>query len=464
MRRPEGTAAFYVLLATQSVSLIGSQTNGLAVGIAVFRLTGHATPLALVSVFWAIPRVLLGGLGGALADRIDRRTLMLAANIGYAVGSALLWLAFRSGAFHVWELYGLTLVNSTFGAVETPALQASVAMLVPDRHRDRANAIQQLSYPGAVIVAAAFAGLLYATVGVAGAIEVDLGTFAVGIGALLVLRIPMPPADPNTSRPGLWRQSFDGFRYLARRPGLLALCIYIALVSATAGGFFWAVMTPYLLDRVHSTATFGAVFAIGFSGAIGGALTMAAWGGTRPRIHTVMVSTLLAGAAMTLIGVARTPLTLGAALFVLTFVIPFVNAALSSIFQGEVAPDLQGRVFAAMAADRPAQSSGQRQRRTARRPRVRARREPTRMGGGRVGRGRHAGCRDRPDVRPRRPLARGADARRLRHPGSAPRGGRYGAGSLGAAAAGFSAAPDPSSFCDAIWRRGGFPGLWRGSI
>jgi hypothetical protein len=233
-------------------------------------------------------------------------------------------------------------------------------MLVPDRHRDRANALQQLSYPGSVIVAAALAGMLYAAMGVAGAIGVDLVTFVVAIGVLAVVRVPMPPqadaadgagaagAGPRAAWTRIWRQSLGGFRILAATPALLALCIYIALVSATAGGFFWSVFTPYLLDRVQATTTYGVVYGIGFSGAILGALAMAAWGGKWPRVHTVMLSTLGAGAGVALVGVARGPVSLAAALFWLTFVIPFANAAISSIFQGRVAPERQGRVFAAM--------------------------------------------------------------------------------------------------------------------
>ncbi len=348
--KPKGLSTFYVLIATQTLSMIGSRTSSLAVGIAVFRLTGHATPLALISVFWAVPWIIFGGFGGVLADRVDRRALMLAANLGYSLTSGLLLFAFLSGGFQLWQLYALTVVNGAFGVLEGPALQASVAMLVPDRHRDRANAIQQLAYPTAVMLAAAFAGVLYAAVGVAGAILVDLATFIVAIAVLAVVRIPMPAAsaEGRAASGGVWRRSVDGFRYLLGRPPLLALCLYIGLVSAVAGGLFWALMTPYVLDRVHATQVFGLVISAGFSGAILGALAMAAWGGMRPRIRTVIISTLLAGAGMALAGVSRAPIPLAGALFLLTFVIPAANTAISSIFQAKVAPDLQGRVFAAM--------------------------------------------------------------------------------------------------------------------
>ena len=70
------------------MSLIGSQISEYAVSIAVFRATGHATPLALVAFFSAAPGVLLGGFGGALADRFDRRGMMLIANVGFILAAA----------------------------------------------------------------------------------------------------------------------------------------------------------------------------------------------------------------------------------------------------------------------------------------------------------------------------------------------------------------------------------------
>ncbi|MGH6970900.1 MAG: MFS transporter, partial [Caulobacteraceae bacterium] len=290
-----GPRTYYVLLAGQAVSFLGSQISGLAVGIAIFRQTGHATPLALVSVFWTAPQVVLAGFGGLLADRFDRRRLMLAANLGYALSSALLLLSFASGGFQLWHLYALMLANGVFAALEGPAFQSSITMLVPDSQRDRANALAQFAFPTAIALAAAAAGILYAAIGVTGAIEVDLLTFAGVIAVLALIRIPMPATtEAGAHSGGLLRQSLFGFGYLRARPGLLWLCLYIAVVQAVASGAL-VLMTPYVLDRVHSTETFGIVVGVGNSGAIAGALVMGAWGGTRPRMHTLMPSAVVIG-------------------------------------------------------------------------------------------------------------------------------------------------------------------------
>ena len=231
-------AIYYALLVTETVSLIGSQISEYAVSIAVFRATGHATPLALVAFFSAAPGVLLGGFAGALADRFDRRGMMLIANVGFILCSGLLLLSFASGAFQLWHLYALTLGAALFAALERPAFQASIAMLVPDSHRDRANAIGQMTGSAAGVIAPAVAGMLYALVGVVGSISIDIATFVAAIAVLAIVRIPRPAetAEGLAMRAAVWRQAFDGFRYLAARPALLGFCGYISVVNFLANG------------------------------------------------------------------------------------------------------------------------------------------------------------------------------------------------------------------------------------
>jgi MFS family permease len=341
-------AIYYALVVTQTVSLIGSQISQYAVSIAVFHATGHATPLALVVFFSTAPGVLLGGLGGALADRFDRRAMMLIANLGFTLVSGFLLLSFASGAFQLWHLYALTVGAALFAALERPASQASVAMLVPDNHRDRANAIGQMAGPAAGVVAPALAGVLYALVGVAGAITIDIATFVVAIAVLAIVRIPRPTqtADGVAMRASVWRQALDGFRYLAARPVLLGFCAYVSAVNFVANTAM-VLLTPYVLARTGKAQLFGAVLAAMNVGGIAGALVVSAGGRIGSRMQTVMLGIIVAGLFIGAAGVAQRAPALGASLFLMLFALAFANAPFWSIMQAKIAPDLQGRVFAA---------------------------------------------------------------------------------------------------------------------
>ena len=346
---PTRLAIYYLLIVTQAVSQVGSQVSAYAVGIAVFRATGHATPLALVAFFSVAPAVLLGGIGGAVVDRFDRRGLMLAANVGYVVLGGLLLASFASGAFQLWHLYAVTFAAAVFAALERPAFQASVAMLVPDRHRDRANAIAQMAIPTAGVIAPAIAGLLYALAGVAGAIIIDISTFVAAIGVLAVVRIPRPAqtAEGAAMRAHLWRQVFDGFRYLAARPALLGFNAYEAVVNFIANTVM-VLLTPYVLARTDSAQLFGAVLAVMNLGGIAGSLVIGTVGRVGSRMHTVMLGTVAAGACIGLAGVSQSAPLIAASLFVMMFALAFSNTTFDSMMQAKIPPDLQGRVFAAL--------------------------------------------------------------------------------------------------------------------
>ncbi len=322
-----GLRTYYLLVATQTVSQVGSRISFFAVGIAVFTQTSHATPLAIISFCQTLPWIIGAGISGALADRYDRRRILILANAGFVVASGLLLASFASGAFRLWHLYALALINASILTVSGPAFRASVAMLVPDSHRDRANAISQMMNPAANAIAPALAGLLYAVIGVTGAILIDIATFAFAILVLLSVRIPMPAktADGAAMARAVWRQAFDGALYLWRRPPLLGLCLVVSMVSFLIGGL-GVLILPYPLARTHSTVAFGIVLACADIGMAAGAAAMAAWGGTRPRIHTVMLALFVAGLLLAVAGAARNTAELAASFFAFMFMLPFVNA------------------------------------------------------------------------------------------------------------------------------------------
>ena len=119
-RTRKNLRTFYSIVATQTLSILGSRMSSLAVGFEVFRRTGEATPLLLVSLFSMLPNIFAANIGGVLADRWDRRKLMLVADAGQAVCSLILLLTFAGGSFQLWHLYVLTLLSRLMSAVQGP--------------------------------------------------------------------------------------------------------------------------------------------------------------------------------------------------------------------------------------------------------------------------------------------------------------------------------------------------------
>jgi MFS transporter, DHA3 family, macrolide efflux protein len=338
---------FYTLILTQTFSLIGSRISGLAIGIWVFHETGNATPLALVSFFAVIPMVLASGLSGLMADRWDRRYIMALADVGQAIGTLLLFASFLTDSFQLWHLYSVTFINSIFGAFQKPAFQASVTMLISDEHRDRANAIQQLTGPAAGIIAPIIAGFTFAFIGVEGSIILDLVTFLVAMVVLLSVSIPRPEqTDKGRALQGsLWQESLGGLHYLWSRRTLFIIMLFTAVVNFLIVGVM-VLLTPYILTRTGSEVALGIILSLFNLGAITGGVIIGVWGGTRPRVHTMMPGLIIAGIFLMLMGMAQSTLLLAVTAFLFMLPMPMINAPFMSMMQAKVPPDIQGRVFA----------------------------------------------------------------------------------------------------------------------
>ena len=172
--------------------------------------------------------------------------------------TALLLLSFLSGAFQLWHLYVVMLVQGVFSTLQTPASQAAIAMLVPENQRDRANGIREIGFPLAGVVAPALAGLLYTVIDVTGVMLIDLATFLVAIVVIFSLHIPRPTqsAEDQETAGVWWRETLAGWRFLWQRRALLGLAVYTSFVWFLINGPL-ELATPYLITITGSEALLG---------------------------------------------------------------------------------------------------------------------------------------------------------------------------------------------------------------
>lgn len=340
-------AVFLALIFTQTISLLGSHMTTVGIGFWVFSRTGSATSLLLTAFFTELPGMIFSSLAGVLVDRWPRKAVMILADAGQAVGSVLLYFSLISGNFQIWQLYVVSFFQGTFATFQSPAENATVTLLIPDNWRERANGLKETIFPLAGIGAPVFAGLLYTWIGVEGIILVDLATFGIAITILLLLRLPSSPvsAEGSLGRGSLFQEWLSGLRYLRRRPALGYFLLFNFMTFFLLNGPL-TLNIPYLLSRVGDANTVGSILGILSLGAFCGALLMVVWGGTRPRIHTIMIGLLVSGVMFICYGVSRQQIALSVVTFLLFLPLPFSGALFTAIVQRKVPPDLQGRVFA----------------------------------------------------------------------------------------------------------------------
>lgn len=340
-------STFYTMLVTQILSLIGSRTTGVAVGIWVFAETGDAAPILIAAFFAELPQMAGGIITGWMADKFSRKHIIIIGDVGQAIGTILLLLSISTGNFQLWHLYIVMLMQGIFTIIQEPATEATVTLLVPENHRDRANGLREIGFNLAGIVAPALAGLIFRVGGLAGVIAIDLLTFIVAVAVVSQLTIP----NPEQSQEGLeasenWRTEFmGGLTFLRRRPVLLLTVIYLAFVFFLINGPL-ALAIPYISTQTDNETLLGILLSMASLGAFAGAMTVTVIGNMNNRMRWILWSYVLHGAMLIAYGMSRNVWLLGFTLFAVMYPLPLAGALFKTILQTKTPPDMQGRVFA----------------------------------------------------------------------------------------------------------------------
>ncbi len=341
-----GMRVFTIVWFGQLVSLVGSSLTGFGLGVWVYEGTGSVTQFAFITVFAALPGVLISPLAGALVDRWDHRRTMILSDTGAGLSTLAMVLLFAAGRLEVWHIYVATAISSILGAFQWPAYIAATTLLVPKQHLGRASGMLQMARGVAQIVAPVLAGSLLGVIGLEGIVLLDLATFLVALGTLLVIRLPRAATAVEQRGQGssLMGEVVEGWRYIAMRPGFVGLLLFFA-ASNFLVGIVQVLVTPLVLT-VASAALLGVILTSGGIGMFVGSVAMSVWGGPQRRMNGVVGGMLLSGLSILLSGIVTSHLLICVVVFFILLGIPVINGCTQVIFQDKVAIHMQGRVFA----------------------------------------------------------------------------------------------------------------------
>jgi MFS family permease len=299
--RPLGNTPFRRLWIGQGVSLIGFQLTAVAVPVQVYDLTRSSFWVGVLGVVGLVPLIVFGLWGGAVADHMDRRLLLVVSScIGWASTLALLAQALL-GIEQLWLIMVCVGVQSIGFAVSAPTRGAIIPRLLPPELVPAANTLNFTLSQAGTLLGPMLAGLILTRWSFAVAYGVDAVLFTTGLYA--ALRLPaLPPLGDTTGRPGL-RSVIEGLGYLAGRPVLLMSFVVdiIAMGIAMPRALFPEVAVTRFGDE---SAVGWLVAAIGVGGLAGGLVS--GWMGRVRRQGIALVAAIVAwGLAVAAAGLAR---------------------------------------------------------------------------------------------------------------------------------------------------------------
>ncbi len=338
----------YRLFATgQLISLIFGWVQITAQDWLVLQVTHNSgTALGVVTAFQFTPILLLSLYAGKLADRFDKRTLLLIVNTAWLVLATAMGVLVVSGHIKLWYIFGFALLWGTVSAMETPARQSFVSELVPAELLPNALALSAATFNSARIIGPALGGIAIATLGTGPAFILNAVSYAGPLVVLSLMRVADLHRDATrVRRAAADTRVIDGLRYVRSRPDLMLPMALMLVVGMFA--FNFQLTLPLLARTVFHTgaASFGLLTTALAVGALGGALA-----GTgrraRPSVWVVLGAALAFGITTTLVGFGPSYLVTALLLVPAGFFMIFYAQASNQRVQLGADPDMRGRVMA----------------------------------------------------------------------------------------------------------------------
>jgi MFS family permease len=246
-----------------AISLLGSMLTTVAIPYQVYRLTGSTLAVGLLGLAALVPLLTISFLGGAIADAVDRRRLLIVSDLGLAAISGLLVANAALAHPRLAALYAAEALGTAFYAIQRPAMDALVPRLVGEDQIASAAAVQGIYGSFGHVGGPALGGILIASAGLTATYAVDVVTFTASLVAAMLLP-KMPPLEA-VARPGL-KAIVEGFRFVRQKPELKGIFAVdtVAMVFGMPSALF-----PAFGEQFGGGArTVGFLYAAPYAGAL----------------------------------------------------------------------------------------------------------------------------------------------------------------------------------------------------
>jgi MFS family permease len=326
----------------QLVSVVGTWMQTVAQSWLVLTLTHSGLALGLTAALQFLPMLLFGVWGGLVADRFDKRRVLIGTQVAAGVLALVLWALVTTGAVALWMVYVLALLLGAVSVVDMPTRQAFVTEMVGAEEVPNAVGLNSAVFNTGRLAGPAVAGLLIASVGVGVCFLINAVSYVAVIGGLRAMRAEdLHRQAPVVAGPGQVRA---GLRYVWSTPQLRSTILLLAVIGTF--GFNFTVILPLLARfALHGgPRLYGALSSGVGVGSLAGALVIA--GRRQPTRRLLLASAAAFGTLTLLAAAAPTPLTVAAVLVPTGTATMLFAATANSTLQMASTAAMRGRVMA----------------------------------------------------------------------------------------------------------------------
>ncbi len=347
---------FRLLFIGTVISNTGDFMQAMAQGWLVWTMTGSPFLLGLIGFGQALPRLLLGAIGGAIVDRLDRRRLLVVTQNLAMVQAFVFWGLVYFELINFWHIFFLVLFLGTVNTLNQTARQSLINSLVPRDELMNAIALNSSVVNLSKVIGPSLGGLLISIVGVDGCLLVNAVSFLAIIFSLLMMELPQWQREKGEEN--FWQEISEGYSYIRTNNRVFSV-LFLAYVVALIGSPYSRFLPVFASDVLHAGPLgFGLLLAAPGVGAVVSALCLASMGNIRRRGSFIYFSVFVFSLFLVLFSFSRSmPLSLFCLAVVGSSYIAF-RAVANTTIQMETPPHLLGRILSLFLMDKGLWSFG----------------------------------------------------------------------------------------------------------
>jgi MFS family permease len=337
---------YRLFISGQIVSLVGTWMQSVSQPWLVLLLGGSPIQLGIVLALQFTPPMLFSPLGGVLADRVDKRKVLMGTQLGAMIQAGILFALTFSGVVEIWHIYVLAFSLGIVSSVDMPVRQAFAAELVPREDLVNAIALNSATFNAARVVGPAIAGITLALFGPAANFGVNtVSYFAVLAGLWMIDPVGLYRAERPAQFASVRSSLAEGFRYAKNTPSILWPLVLLGGV-AMFGMNFQTLLPLYARDEMGMGASgYGALYAAMGVGSLIGSLWLAFSGGRRALARLILGGCAVFVVFLLVLGLLPTPYAAFPTIVVVGIASMLMVNTINVTIQNGVTDELRGRVM-----------------------------------------------------------------------------------------------------------------------
>ena len=335
---------FIIVWIGQLVSSIGGGLTAFTLGVYAYEKTQTATSFALVTLFSFLPSILLRPIGGVLADRFDRRVMMIIGDIGSATGVAFIWFLLKyQGNIELWQIYLGVSISSIFLALQSPAYKASITDLLTEEQFAKASGLVQLASSAQYLVSPIVAGFLLSMTSIENILILDILTFIFAALAVVAIKKEASKSHSDSPHLSLFKDLKEGWEVIVCNQGVLTLILIISLVTFYIG-FLQTLLGPMILS-FSTPQTLGTILSTSALGRIGTSLYIGIRKVSTDYVRMLSYGLIGAGVFFALMGLSTNVYVITLNGFLFFCALPFINTSTDVLIRKSIPNEKQGRAW-----------------------------------------------------------------------------------------------------------------------